>query len=303
MQILKKAIKNILIPRNKWLVFTYHQASPAFDPQLNGKYIWNSLDHFEKEMIFLKENFKIIPFSEGVRKLKEGRLRGTTVSITFDDGDISLSNYIVPVLKKYQIPAVFFINTAYLSGEQKGYWFNIYNYLLNGNPDQRKLITDDIRQVYANLRNTADVDYYRQNIRRIEELARFTDDDLNFYICHDFLEKLDPGLFTIGLHGHEHQRFSMMPAEWQKQNLRLNLEILSGFNAFQKILAVPFGKPHDWNPDTVNICKSLSLEFVSSHGGYNYQDSASIKRIPADGLVINNLVSKLPVKIKPDYLL
>jgi peptidoglycan/xylan/chitin deacetylase (PgdA/CDA1 family) len=291
------------MPKNKLIVFNYHQSTPNFEQQRNGQYIWSETGFFEQEIKYLNEKFRIVHLMDGMKILREGRMKGTMVSLTFDDGDISVSRYIVPILEKYKIPATFFINSAYLSGDNKGYWFNIFNYLKYGNKDQQGLITDEIAEIAANLRNTTDANYYQSQYQKVEQLGKYVDKNFTFYIDHDFLRNLNKDLFTIGLHGHEHQRFSMMPIDWQRKNIQTNIDLLSGYSAYQSVFAVPFGKPHDWNNDTINICKEFRLEFAFSNGGYNTRHSQGILRIPVDGIKVSKVLSKLSPFLKPDYIL
>lgn len=297
----KKRIEGLLVPKNKLVVFNYHQSTPSFDQQRNGQYIWSDTGYFEQEIKYLKENFRVVQLLEGIKILREGRMKGTMVSLTFDDGDISVNQYIVPILEKYSMPATFFINSAYLSGETKGYWFNIFNYFKFGNKDQQEMITDEIIEIAARLRATTDANYYRNHYQKIEQLGKYMDKNFTFYVNSDFLENLNKELFTIGLHGHEHQRFSMMPVEWQRKNIQSNIDLLSGYPAYKPVFAIPFGKAHDWNSDTIKICKELQLEFAFSNGGYNTRHSQGILRIPVDGIKVSEVLSKLSPFLKPDY--
>jgi len=299
----KTKIESLLIPKNKLIVLTYHQSTPDFDQQQNGQYIWSETGFFEQEMKYLIENFRIVHLMEGIKILRENRIKSTMVSLTFDDGDISVRRYIIPILEKYKIPATFFINSAYLSGDNKGYWFNIFNYFKHGNKDQRELITDEIAETAANLRNTTDANYYRNQYQKVEQLGKYFDKNFTFYIDQDFLKNMNRDLFTIGLHGHEHQRFSMMPKDWQRKNIQTNIDLLSGYPAYQPVFAIPFGKPHDWNSDTINICKEFRLEFAFSNGGYNTRHSQGILRIPVDGIKVSKVISKLSPFLKQDNIL
>jgi peptidoglycan/xylan/chitin deacetylase (PgdA/CDA1 family) len=298
---LKKQIKKFLIPGNKLVVFTFHQSSPSYNPQFNSKYIWSEFIFFEQQIKYLRENFQMVSLWEGIQLLNKDKIKGTLISISFDDGDISLKKHIVPFLETNKIPATFFINSTYLSGEIKGYWYNIYNYLINGNKTQQEVVTDEIKAIYTNLRNTRDQEYYQKNYHKIEKLGDFIDESDTFYVDHDFLKNLNSELFTIGLHGHEHQRFSMMPVDWQRNNLQINMDLLFGYPAYKPVFAIPFGKPHDWTNETINLCKELKIEFAFSNGGYNTKKDVGIMRIPVDGLSLQKVMSGMSHRNKSDY--
>ncbi|MCB2220088.1 MAG: polysaccharide deacetylase family protein [Bacteroidetes bacterium] len=230
--------------------------------------------------------------SEGIEQIKKGKLKGTQVSISFDDGDISIEDFLVPLLKKHKIPATFFINTAYLNGDLRGYWYNIYNYLLHGNEKQQQVV-QSMTPFYDVLRNTSNMEQYNEYRLKVEQCGEWIEKNVRFYVDFSFLKKLDPNLFEIGLHGHEHQRFSMMSGEWQKNNLLQNINHLKQFEQFRPIFAIPFGKPMDWNEETIKIARKLKLDIVLSNGGINRNFDQVIKRIPADGIEVPRIFDNL----------
>jgi peptidoglycan/xylan/chitin deacetylase (PgdA/CDA1 family) len=294
-ELIKRKIGSLLMPRNKLLVFNFHQSSPTFNPQLNGKYIWSSIDFLEEQLLFISQNYKVVSLYEGYVDLKKGSSKGTSVAITFDDGDISIKQYVAPLLTKLKIPATFFINTAYILNEKRGYWFNIFNYLKFGTKQQNDALLESELVNIEKLRETDNADFYYENYPRIEKLKYLIEKNISFYLTMDDLNSFDPALLSIGLHGHEHQRFALMPVEWQKENLLRNMEILSGFPSYKPIFAVPFGKPIDWNEDTLRLSKELNLEIAFSNGGYNTDQSIGIARIPVDGISIADSIGKMQV--------
>jgi peptidoglycan/xylan/chitin deacetylase (PgdA/CDA1 family) len=259
---------------------------------MNGEWVWSDTGFFEKQLIFIKNNFRLIRLSEGIEQIKKGEIKGTQISISFDDGDISIKEFLVPLLEKYKIPATFFINTAYLNGDLPGYWFNIYNFLLNGN-DKQQQIAKSIAPYYDVLRNTDDPDQYSEYRLKVEQHGEWIQKDTRFYVDFSYLKTLNPGLFEIGLHGHEHQRFSMMPGDWQKNNLIQNINCLRTFEQFKPIFAIPFGKPIDWNEETLKIAQELNLNIVLSNGGINRNFDQLINRIPADGKELSGIFDNL----------
>ena len=101
---------------------------------------------------------------------------------------------------------------------------------------------------------------------------------------------MDYSLFEIGLHGHEHERFAMMPFEWQLNDLKKNIEILSSFKTYKPIFAIPFGKPWDWDYDTIKSIIQFNLDFVFHDSEINFKKEVGFKRIPADGKNLNQLL-------------
>ncbi len=69
-----------------------------------------SPETFEKHMAFLSKNYKIVPLSLLVNRLKNKEtIPDTWVVITFDDGYKDNVTHALPILKKYNVPGTFYI--------------------------------------------------------------------------------------------------------------------------------------------------------------------------------------------------
>ncbi|GAB4311631.1 MAG: hypothetical protein Kow00127_01660 [Bacteroidales bacterium] len=243
--------------------------------------------------MWLKEHYPVFSLNNGLRLLRSGQLRETVVAITFDDGHRLVQTDAVPILEKLRIPATIFINTAYLEGKLPGYWFNIGNYLLN-DPELSRKVPEDLASKMTRLRETDNPEEYRRLREEVESLAELLPENINFYVDREWLQNVDPGLINVGLHGHEHQRFSMMPYSWQKNNIEKCYIELAELPGFVPLFALPFGKPSDCNPETIEIVREHKLEFIYSYGGYNaWYHQAAINRIPADGRDIRQIMETL----------
>jgi len=110
--------------------FTYLNANKYSVPVLMYHYVGEPdhiLNHrlfikpevFERQMRFLKEhNYNVISLGEYVKALKDrAPLPRNTVVLTFDDGHRSLFKYVFGILKKYQLPATFFVIVSKLDKE------------------------------------------------------------------------------------------------------------------------------------------------------------------------------------------
>ncbi len=69
---------------------------------------------FEKQMKFLKKNRTVVPLRK-IRQIKN------SVAITFDDTFKNVYTNALPILKKYSLPATFFITTGFV-GSSKNFW-------------------------------------------------------------------------------------------------------------------------------------------------------------------------------------
>ena len=76
---------------------------------------------FERQMKFLAENdYHIVPLSQALDHLnKKKKLPPKSMAITIDGGYHDAFTNVLPVLKKYQFPATFFIPPEYIGNERK----------------------------------------------------------------------------------------------------------------------------------------------------------------------------------------
>ncbi len=71
---------------------------------------------FEARMRWLRRVFRILPLSDALKRLRDGKLPGRAMSVTFDDGYADNAEVALPILRRLSIPATFFIATGFLDG-------------------------------------------------------------------------------------------------------------------------------------------------------------------------------------------
>ncbi len=80
-----------------------------------------SIENFEKQMGYIKENFDVISLSDAVSTI-EGKMPLTknSVVVTFDDGDRSIYRNGWPVMKKFKLPFAVFPYTNVVNEGGRG---------------------------------------------------------------------------------------------------------------------------------------------------------------------------------------
>lgn len=89
-----------------------------------------SLQKFEEQMRLLSEQFNVLSLNDLLRLKKKGKLPDKSVSVTFDDGFANNYTHAFPLLKKYGIPATFYLTTGFID-TNKVFWVDKIEYLLN----------------------------------------------------------------------------------------------------------------------------------------------------------------------------
>src|SRR5262249_5952780 len=71
---------------------------------------------FEERMRWVKTHFNVLSLGDAVAKLKSDSLPERSLSITFDDGYADNHDVALPILRKLDVPATFFVATGYING-------------------------------------------------------------------------------------------------------------------------------------------------------------------------------------------
>lgn len=109
------------------LIIVYHRVAPS-------KPVWSPVDCvnlslFEKQVLYLKRRYKLIRLGELRELLRKRSIPRRIAILTFDDGYKDHYKYVYPILKRYSIPATFFIPTGYIDSE-KLLWWDEVGYIL-----------------------------------------------------------------------------------------------------------------------------------------------------------------------------
>ena len=119
--ILYRALASAMSPggrRARLSILIYHRVLAHKD----GIATWDlTADAFERHMRVVMDNFVPLPLLEALGRLAAGDLPPRAVCITFDDGYLDNFEVALPILKRYELSATFFVATGYLDG---GYMWN-----------------------------------------------------------------------------------------------------------------------------------------------------------------------------------
>jgi peptidoglycan/xylan/chitin deacetylase (PgdA/CDA1 family) len=236
--------------------------------------IFLKLKTFEQHLQFYKEYFNIVSLDD----LYRGNLSGNkfNICITFDDGYANNYNYVLPLLRKYQLPATFFITAIREAGHDilwndflgilgkygpaniscKGEKFykgrynryiseqsgqSIVEMLRSGGFGVKEEMMEELFPLVPYMKNKSnDVDYWLQMTKeQIRELS------------------LSP-FVNIGSHGYYHNdlaRISAQDADDEMLRSKLYLEDITGRAV--KSLAFPYGT---YTPDVIKSAKSAGYD-------------------------------------------
>jgi peptidoglycan/xylan/chitin deacetylase (PgdA/CDA1 family) len=228
---------------------------------------------FEKQVAFLKKKFDpIFPADFDSQRSRFGRIR---VLITFDDGLRNNAEVAAPILRRYRVPALFFVSPrhtipgrylwfAYLSNLAKyfkGAGFVFRDKFMDMSPERRKATVKELRQTLLELKPHPGA-MYRAIEEELPPLEDFLSENELLDQCAGMsaeqVEELarDP-LFSIGIHTVDHPYLTRCDEDelvWQIAENKAWLERIS--KRMSDTIAYPLG---DYDLRVLRCCRELGL--------------------------------------------
>jgi peptidoglycan/xylan/chitin deacetylase (PgdA/CDA1 family) len=111
-------------------VLTYHRfPDPDGDESFDDGVIDVSPDVFDRQVRSLKKHFTLVGVDELCALASGKKLPPNSVAITFDDGYLDNYQRALPILKRHDAKAIFFLPTAYIE-ERRVYWWDRVAYIV-----------------------------------------------------------------------------------------------------------------------------------------------------------------------------
>lgn len=271
----------------------YHEIQDRIHYLLNNS-ISTETENFEKHLKFYKENFEVVSMDEIHRETTK-----TKLVITFDDGYLGNYKYAYPLLKNYNLKALFFITTGFID-KTYFYWILLLKLIESEKKSFFSLSKIDLSLTPLLLKYSLTkivkrfFKYsYIKKINTINDSKKLMSDF--FMNWENIIEINNNELFKIGAHSVSHPILSKLSYEDQR------FEIESSINDLEEKIgekvedfAYPFGKNEDYNSDSKKILSSLDLNIFTTELGDNSDfDRFEIKRIGIHNDSIEELQSKL----------
>jgi peptidoglycan/xylan/chitin deacetylase (PgdA/CDA1 family) len=132
--------------RRKTFVLMYHRVLPAGADSFSADSICVTPEAFERQMKFLRRHFRVLSIAELADHLESGReLPSGSCVVTFDDGWRDNFEHALPILREQQVPAVIFVATDFIGGNDC-FWQERLSRLLfdgvRGGADARALVAE-----------------------------------------------------------------------------------------------------------------------------------------------------------------
>jgi peptidoglycan/xylan/chitin deacetylase (PgdA/CDA1 family) len=271
--------------RGRLLILMFHRVLPQPDPLFPE-------DHdaaaFGAQMDMLARHFRVLPLAEAIPMLVQWRLPARSVCITFDDGYADNAEIALPILRRYGLPATFFVASGFLDGGRM--WNDSVieavrraagNVLdLSELGFDRYPIADELQKRHA---ATALVDAlkYRTPADRMESVQRVVDRigaalPQNLMMRAEQVRALHHAGMEIGGHTVHHPILTAVDAATARAEIAQGREQLEGIIGGRvRLFAYPNGRPHeDYSAEHARLVEALGFTAaVSTAPGAARSDS------------------------------
>ncbi len=274
--LIKLSGKNVIFP-------FYHIVSDNPPAHIKHLYPVRSIKQFEKDLDFLQKYFSATTFPPETNK------KGFVLS--FDDGLSEVYDIVAPILRKRNIPAIFFLNSAFI--DNKDLFFKCKISLVID-----KIAKDGLSPEISHLLNCKK----RNCIKKILSL-KFKDENIinkaaeisgiNFkkyletekpYLSSSQAEELISQGFKAGAHSINHPLFSEISEKEQTRQTEESINFIRDrFNVKDKLFAFPFTDNGVKNTFFEKIFERNTTDFTFGTAGIKDDYTAgNIQRIPVE---------------------
>ena len=250
----------------QWLTaLTYHRVADTVAPGFDPDVVDATPASFERHVEFLQRHFNLIDTRDLDAWRAGGRLPPNPAMITFDDGYRDNHDVVLPILRRLNAKAVFFVATSFIN-DRRVFWWELVNHALTTSPRDR-LVLRYPQDLTLSLQSHEDrrrsVATLLKLLKRQEgiDMDRFIDEmyaaavlpfgqDREREMANEMLMSWDQirALKAAGLdvqsHSYAHRVLHTLPAEEARQDLLRSRQDLEGaLDQPVSAVAYPTGRP------------------------------------------------------------
>lgn len=281
MGLLKKIVRQFVLPmalnvkldkyfikktNKSCCIINFHGVRKQNTGIFNNRHL--QVSEFEKMIVYLKANYKIIPLSElfDLHRTKR-KIECKTIALTFDDGYLNNFEIAFPILKKHNVPATFYLITKGLLQSDFIVWpdlidlvkkFDSSDITIEGhkfpspsyhNDQLGSEVINFLKtkgEMAENLSKEVFTNKAKQQVDNVGEFIKLVDaETIKPYVKESLLE--------FGSHTHTHYCLEYLNSETLKNELQLSQKIIQDITG-QKVVSLAF-PDGSYNQETLSKAK------------------------------------------------
>lgn len=256
----------------------FHDVANRTSDFTKGLNVTIGIEDFESSIKFISENYSPIGLQDLIESFKGKALPHRPALVTFDDAYASVALNAAPILRRYSIPAVFFIASSLVGNEGFGL-DNLVSYAVNtlgmgavnmaaiGVTNLNHQRCDSVEQIVDRLlpsMSQKQIQKFRENLSaalrtNTRDLARKN----HLYVSAEQLRSLTREGFEIGNHTFSHVFCrSLTGVEMSKEIYESKARLESIVGSRVRAFSVPYGSPQDLTEDLLRHLELSGHEAV-----------------------------------------
>lgn len=268
---------------NKANILLYHGVTDNKYPfgieNWSGKHIY--VDVFEEQMKYISENKKVCTLRELSSMLQsEDPCPPDCVAVTFDDSFKNVRTVALPVLKKYNIPATFFVTTGMVDNDRL-FWVDRLEHMINHHkhdffyfrgtcystsylPHRQEVLCKLKKQ----MKDLPPKERYEM-LDELEGILGWKDaSEVKNYktLSWDEVADLDdPPMYEVGGHTVNHEILSYLTPEEAKYEIKSCLDVLEDkLGRKVSLFSYPEGQENHYNDTVISLLKDEGIAVCPS---------------------------------------
>ncbi len=284
-------------------VFNYHRIGDPRSCQYNRDLYSCSATQFASHVTLLQERFEILDCARLLYLVQHGYSGARPLAlITFDDGYLDNYTLAFPVLREREVPATFFLPTAFI-GQRRLMWGDEIAWMLRhsrnetialpgaaeafslAEADRERSIQGVLRHLKRGRRPFA------ESIAIVREACGGAcpsdPSDWPPFLNWEQAREMHAGGMDIGSHTHVHELLGRLPAERQREELSTSKEILEEkLGAGVTAIAYPVGARTSYTEETCRLAREagycLGFNFLRRVNRFPVTDALDLARFAID---------------------
>ena len=259
------------LTRNTPRIFMYHSFSEDTQPG------YVSAEQFEWQLKQIKKNFNPITLIELAQLINSHqKVPANTIVITIDDGYKNFYDVAFPLLKKYQIPATFFVTSGFIDGDL-WLWPDQLKWLLKNkknNHEKFTLLNTTFSSLTDKQKNWQQINDFclsisdEEKYQAIGELASILDVDLPTKAPEQFapctwqqLTEMQKWGVEIGGHTVTHPSLGQVTIDKAEYEIKQSLLIMNQqLGERDRSFCYPNGQPTDYNDEIKAVVENAGYQ-------------------------------------------
>ena len=271
--------------RDRLPVLMYH----GVVPHPLAPFCWHQLPlaHFERQMAFVAEHYKVFPLEEAMERLHGGHLMPRSLCITFDDGYRNNLMQALPVLERHDLHATIFLATDFVDSDDVLWPDRLYlalratqqrvwdgsslglGILRIASPKQK---ADALSRVYRAMKQTR-VSKWPEVMTALLHSLRTDggkpDEDFRGLTWNDVEKLKASGRVAFGAHTQSHPILSQADDETVRTQIQWSQRIVSERTGHvPQVFAYPNGRTQDFDKRAQHVLRDLDVPYAltTEHG-------------------------------------